>query len=131
MATLEEPFFSISWACRISFASAYSWDYNRCKSSCRWVPVTQMHLFSDDKIISELRKSSRQCFALFSIYSIMSSVSRFFFLLLLSEFLRMLLWKSLGTFERSNATWIFSDWPLSNFSKLLIESWRYNRNTET
>ena len=37
-----------------------------------------MHLFSDDKIIPELPKSSKQCFASFSIYSNMSSKTSFF-----------------------------------------------------
>ena len=87
MATLEEPSFNILWAWRISFVSAFSWDVEICKSSCRSVAVPKIHLFSADKIISEFSKSSRQCFAYFLIYSNMSLISRF----LLPEFLRILL----------------------------------------
>ena len=79
---------------RISFATTSFWDDERCKTSCRSVAITKMHLLSDDKIISELLTSSKQCFA----YSNMSSVSRF----LLSEFFRILLWKLIGIFERSD-----------------------------
>ena len=89
-----------------------------------YVAVTKMHLFLDAKIISELPKSSKKCFASLSVYSNMSSRTSFF---LVSEFLRMLLWKSLGTFQRSDAMWIFSDWPLliDNCSELLIDSVLY------
>ena len=76
MATLEEASFNIFWTCRISFLSASSWDDKRCESSCSSVEVTKTHLFS------ELPKSSRQCFASFSVYSKMSLKS----CLLLSHF---------------------------------------------
>ena len=65
MAALEEPSFNILWAWRISFVSAFSWDVVLCKSSCRSVAVTKIHLFSGDKTISELSKSSRQCLLIF------------------------------------------------------------------
>ena len=87
MATLDKPSFTILWAWRINFVSAFSLDEEICKSSCRSVAVTKIHLFSDNKIISELPKSSRQCFAYFLLYSNMSLISLF----LLSEFLRILL----------------------------------------
>ena len=54
MATLEELYFIISWACRISFVSISSWDDEKCKSFCHSVAVTKMHLFSDDEINLEL-----------------------------------------------------------------------------
>ena len=69
MATLEEPSFNILWTWRISFVSASSWDDERCKSSCRSVAVIKINLFSDDEIISELPRSSRQCFVYFLVYS--------------------------------------------------------------
>ena len=37
-----------------------------------------MHLFLDDKMISEFPESSKQCFAFLSIYSNMISKTRFF-----------------------------------------------------
>ena len=51
MATLEELYFNISWACRISPLKG-----------------TKEHLFLDNKIILELPESSKQCFASLSIY---------------------------------------------------------------
>ena len=87
MATLEEPSFNVLWTWRISFVSASSWDDERCKSSCRSVAVIKINLFSDDEIISELPRSSRQCFVYFLVYSNMNLISRF----LLLEFLRILL----------------------------------------
>ena len=54
---------------------------------CRSVAVIKINLFSDDKIISELPKSSRKCYVYFLIYSNMSLISRF----LLLKFLNILL----------------------------------------
>ena len=48
MATLEELYFNISWACPLK--------------------GTKEHLFLDNKIILELPESSKQCFASLSIY---------------------------------------------------------------
>ena len=58
MVTLEEPSFNVLRAWRISFASAFSWDVEICKSSCRSVAVTKIHLFSGDNIFKyEFNKS--------------------------------------------------------------------------
>ena len=116
MDPLEELSFNISWPVR--FVSGSSWDDEICKSSCHSVSFTQMHFFfSDNKKIPEFSKSSRKNFAFLSI-SQMSWKNRF----LLSDFLRVLLWKSLGAFE-NGAVWIFSDWPLliDSCSELLID----------
>ena len=45
-----------------------------------------------------------------------------FSVVLVSEFLRMLLWKSLRTLERNDTIWIFSDWSplIDNCSEFLI-----------
>ena len=78
MDPLEVLSFNISWACTISFVWGSSWDDSRCKSSCQSVAFPKMHLFLDDKIISEIPKSSKQCFASLSIHSDMSSKTPFF-----------------------------------------------------
>ena len=60
MDTLEELSFNFSWACAISLVSGSSWDDSRCRRSYRSVTFTKMHLFSDDKRISKLPKSSKK-----------------------------------------------------------------------
>ena len=88
--TLVELSCNISRACRINFVSTASHD-DRCKCSCLSVAVAKIHLFLDNKIISELVKCSKQYFVSLSIYSDMSPINRFF----LSECLRILSSKSL------------------------------------
>ena len=68
IAVLQESYFNILWTWRTSFFSASSWDDERCKSLCRSVAVTKMHLLSDDKINSELPESSSQFFDFFNIF---------------------------------------------------------------
>ena len=82
MNTLEELSLNISWACTTRLASGSFWDdwtdFWDDPFACRSVEFTKIYLFLDDKIISELPKSSNQCFAYVSIYSSMSLKTRLF-----------------------------------------------------
>ena len=93
-----------------------------------------MHLFLDDKIISEFPESSKQCFAFLSIYSNMISKTRFFGIRASQDAIVEITWTFWKKWCFMDLLWLTSpDWQLfaaHNWLRLLTVSHYVNSSVK-